>query len=121
MTHRILVVDDQLAMRRMFQAIFTATDYIVEYAEDGLIAYGLATKQRFDLVLTDFHMPNCNGVELTAKLRKLSNYVGVPILIVSTESNKEKKMEGKNAGANGWIVKPIKPNVLLPAVEKLLV
>jgi len=105
----------------MFQAIFTATDYIVEYAEDGLIAYGLATKQRFDLVLTDFHMPNCNGVELTAKLRKLSSYVGVPILIVSTESNKEKKMEGKNAGANGWIVKPIKPNVLLPAVEKLLV
>ncbi|PCK09669.1 MAG: response regulator [Alteromonadaceae bacterium] len=120
MPKSILVVDDQLAMRRMFKAIFAEANYDVDMAEDGLIAYSAARKKRYDLVISDYHMPNCNGIELTKKLRALSTYKGVPILIVSTESNKDKKNEGRAAGANGWVVKPISTEVLLPAVNKLL-
>jgi len=116
----ILVVDDQLAMRRMFGVVFDSTDYEGEFAEDGVIAYNAAGKKRYDLVITDFHMPNCNGIELTQRLRRQSRYNGVPILVVSTESNSDKRSEGRAAGANGWIVKPIKAEVLIPAVDKLL-
>jgi len=116
----ILVVDDQLAMRRMFKAIFVDAPYDVDMAEDGIQAYQAASKKQYNLILTDFHMPNCNGIELIKRLRKLSKYNGVPILVVSTENNASKKGEGRAAGANGWIVKPIEKDVLLPAVERLL-
>ncbi len=120
MSRTILVVDDQLAMRRMFKVIFDMTDHQVDFAEDGLLAYQAAMKKRYDLIITDFHMPNCNGIELTQRLRKHTNYNGVPILVVSTEGNKNKKSEGRAAGANGWVVKPVSAEVLLPAVERLL-
>ncbi len=116
----ILVVDDQLAIRRMFKAIFVSAPYDVDMAEDGVQAYAAATAKRYDLILTDYHMPKCNGIELIKRLRKLSTYNGVPILVVSTESNSDRKTEGRNAGANGWIVKPINKEVLLPAIERLL-
>jgi two-component system chemotaxis response regulator CheY len=116
----ILVVDDQLAIRRMFKAIFIDTPYDVDLAEDGVQAYSAATTKKYDLILTDYHMPNCNGIELIKKLRKLSKYNGIPILVVSTESNTDRKAEGREAGANGWIVKPINKEVLLPAIERLL-
>ena len=120
MKKSILVVDDQLAIRRMFKTIFVETEYEVDLAEDGLIALNAAKKKRYDLVITDYHMPNCNGIELTQKLRDLSSYKGVPIIVVSTESNKSKKEEGRAVGANGWMVKPIKAEVLLPVIDKLL-
>ncbi len=120
MNSSILVVDDQLTMRRMFQAIFTQSDYDVDYAEDGVIAYAAARKKRYDLVITDYHMPNLNGIELTKRLRRQPTYNGVPILVVSTESNNDKRVEGRSAGASGWIVKPVSADVLLPAVKKLL-
>ena len=120
MNKSILIVDDQLAMRRMIQAALQGKSFDLTLAADGLEAYGEATKKRFDLVITDFHMPKCNGIELTKRLRKLQKYHGVPILVVSTESNVEKKSEGRNAGANGWMVKPINPENLINAVNKLI-
>ena len=120
MSKSILIVDDQLAMRKMIQAALQGQNYELALAADGLEAYTEATKKRFDLIITDFHMPNCNGIELTKRLRKLQKYNGVPILVVSTESNAEKKGEGRAAGANGWMVKPINPERLIGAVKKLL-
>ncbi|MFT7558982.1 MAG: two-component system chemotaxis response regulator CheY [Flavobacteriales bacterium] len=121
MTKRsIFVVDDQLAIRRMFKALFIGEPYEVDMAEDGLIAYQAATAKRYDLILTDYHMPNCNGIELITRLRKLSMYNGVPILVVSTESNRSKKDEGRKVGANGWIIKPVDKETLMPAVRKML-
>lgn len=116
----ILVVDDQLVMRNMFKAILSQTDHDTTYATDGEHAYQEATKKRFDLVITDLYMPNLTGIELTKKLRSLSTYKGVPILVVSTENASDQKANGKAAGANGWIVKPINSKKLMPALKKLL-
>lgn len=116
----ILVVDDQLVMRNMFKAILSQTDHQSTYAVDGEEAYKEATKNQFDLVITDLYMPHLTGIELTQKLRKLSTYKGVPILVVSTENATSRKSEGKAAGASGWIVKPISSKKLLPALKKLL-
>ena len=117
---QILVADDQLVMRNMFKSILTQTDHQVDYASDGEMAYKEATKKKYDLIITDLYMPHLTGIDLTKKLRALSNYKGVPILIVSTENATNKKIEGKQAGASGWIVKPISSNKLLPAINKLM-
>ncbi len=117
---QILVADDQLVMRNMFKAILSQTQHEATYAVDGEDAYKQATKNQYDLVITDLYMPNLTGIELTQKLRRLSNYKGIPILVVSTENATDRKSEGKQAGASGWIVKPISSNKLLPALKKLL-
>lgn len=116
----ILVVDDQLAMRRMFETILAENDYEVDMAEDGAIAYDMATKKNYSLVITDYHMPNSNGIQLIKRLRNLSAYRNIPIIMVSTESNTNRKSEGRDAGATAWITKPIKVDTLLPNIERLL-
>lgn len=116
----ILVVDDQLVMRNMFKNILTMDGYEVDTANDGKEAYFAATKKKYDLILTDLYMPKCNGIELTKRLRKLTTYNGVPILVVSTESSVSKMDDGKKAGATGWVVKPVSDEKLLPILRKLL-
>ena len=115
-----LIVDDQLAMRNMFKHILEKAGYECTLAVDGLHAWGIAERKDFDLIITDFYMPKMNGIELCAKLRSSERHKFTPILVVSTESNKTKKSEGKAAGASGWIVKPIKSDVLLPALRRLV-
>ena len=73
-----------------------------------------------DLVITDVHMPNMNGIELTRQLRALPSRVKMPILLLTTESDPGKKAEGRAAGATGWIVKPFSQEQLLAIVAKVL-
>ncbi|ACA87322.1 response regulator [Shewanella woodyi] len=117
---KILVVDDQLAMRNMFKKILTSDKFQIELAEDGALAYRAAQLVDYDMVITDYYMPHLNGIELTDKLRALRAYIGIPILIVSTAKNTKFKEEAKGAGATGWFSKPIKQDELLPTVLQLL-
>jgi two-component system chemotaxis response regulator CheY len=72
------------------------------------------------LIITDLNMPNMDGIELIRNVRANPGYKFVPILMLTTESQAEKKQEGKSAGATGWIVKPFKPEQLLAVVKKVL-
>ena len=72
------------------------------------------------LVLSDINMPIMTGIEMLRSLRKLAQYKFTPIVLVTTESQPEKKQEGKAAGATGWIVKPFEPQQLLDVVTKVL-
>ena len=72
------------------------------------------------MVITDLNMPNMNGIELIKAIRQLPNHKFVPIILLTTESQAEKKQEGKNAGATGWIVKPFKPEQLIAVTKKVL-
>lgn len=117
---KILIADDQLVMRNMFKSILAPLDHELVLAENGKLAYNAAMAQRYDMVLTDLYMPELNGIQLTEKLRQSKNYLSVPIFIVSTESATKQKDAGKNAGATGWIVKPITADKLLPSLEKFL-
>lgn len=117
---KILIADDQLVMRNMFKVILQDEPHELTLAVDGQDALDKAQVQRYDLVLSDLYMPKLDGIELVEKLRALSTYKGVPILIVSTENKEDKKAAGRRAGANGWIIKPITKDRLLPAIKKLL-
>jgi len=65
-------------------------------------------------------MPRMDGITLVKKLRELPSYRYKPILVLTTESSTEKKMEGKSAGASGWIVKPFDPERLIATVNRVL-
>jgi two-component system, chemotaxis family, chemotaxis protein CheY len=73
-----------------------------------------------DLIITDLHMPEMDGIELIKAIRKKSEYIGTPILFLTTESQVVKKMEAKDAGATGWIIKPFAPQKLLMALSKVI-
>lgn len=117
---KILIADDQLVMRNMFKVILQDEPHELTLAVDGQDALNAAKQERYDLVLSDLYMPKLDGIQLTAAIRALPAYKGVPVLIISTENKAEKKAAGRAAGANGWIIKPITKDRLLPAIKKLL-
>ncbi|EAT12551.1 response regulator [Bermanella marisrubri] len=117
---KILAVDDSASMRQMVSFTLKGAGHDVLEASDGAEALKIAQGQAVDLVLSDVNMPNMNGIELCKNLRQLSSYKFTPILMLTTESAGDKKMEGKSAGATGWIVKPFNPDQLLSTIKKVL-
>jgi len=116
----ILAVDDSPSMRQMVGFTLRAAGHEVTEATDGEEALRFAKTKVFNLVLTDVNMPRMDGIALTKELRKLPNYRFIPILTLTTESTPEKKLEGKNAGATGWLVKPFNPDQLVSTVKRVL-
>src|SRR5262245_58383056 len=117
---KILAVDDSPSMRKMVSVTLAEAGYEVEQAADGLEALQAADKQRFDLVITDVNMPNMDGITLVRELRGRQSYRSIPLLVLTTEATAERKMQGKNAGATGWLVKPFNPERLLATIAKVL-
>ncbi len=117
---KILIADDSASMRQMVEFTLKDAGHQVVTAEDGLAALNLAKGMTADLVITDINMPNMDGITLIRELRALPAFKFTPILTLTTESTAEKKLEGKNAGATGWIVKPFNPEKLLATVNKVL-
>ena len=120
MVKRILAVDDSASMRQMVLFTLEGAGYEVLQACDGVEALDMARNSTVDLVLTDVHMPRMDGITLVRELRSLPSYKFVPMLILTTESSQEKKLDGKSAGATGWIVKPFNPPQLLATVARVI-
>lgn len=119
MPKTVITVDDSLSIRETVKMILSGAGYQVHAAEDGVKGLQLAQQQRADLILSDLNMPNMDGITLIGHLRALPQYRFVPILMLTTESQEEKKVAGKKAGATGWIVKPFDPARLLGVVQKI--
>ncbi|MFT6261730.1 MAG: two-component system chemotaxis response regulator CheY [Bermanella sp.] len=117
---KILAVDDSASMRQMVSFTLKGAGHDVIEANDGVEALKLAQGQSVDLVLSDVNMPNMDGITLCKNLRQLGPYKFTPILMLTTESTGDKRMEGKRAGATGWIVKPFNPDQLLTTIKKVL-
>ena len=116
----ILAVDDSASMRQMVSFTLKGAGFDVIEAVDGVDALGKAKGQKFDLVISDVNMPNMDGLTLIKELRTLPNFKFTPMLMLTTESSTDKKMEGKAAGATGWIVKPFNPEQLLATINKVI-
>lgn len=120
MGKNILIVDDSESIREVVAFTLENAGHSVTKAIDGQDALTHFGGVKFDLVITDLHMPNMDGIQLIREIRKMSDYQFVPILFLTTESQNEKKMEAKEAGATGWIVKPFVPDKLLAAISKVV-
>jgi two-component system chemotaxis response regulator CheY len=120
MASTILAVDDSASMRQMVNFTLKGAGYTVVQATDGVEALEYARTNSVDLVLTDVNMPRMDGITLVRELRSLATYRYTPMLVLTTESSQEKKMQGKQAGATGWIVKPFNPEQLLATIARVL-
>ena len=117
---RILAVDDSASMRQMVSFTLKTAGFDVTEAKDGSEALAIAKQQDFDAVISDVNMPIMDGITLIRALRTLPSYKFTPLLMLTTESGLEKKVEGKAAGATGWVVKPFNPDQLLAVIKKVI-
>jgi two-component system chemotaxis response regulator CheY len=117
---KILTVDDSASIRQMVSFTLKKEGYEVIEASDGKDALSKIASGGVNMVITDLNMPNMNGIELIRALRTNPAYKFIPIVMLTTESNQDKKDSGRQAGATGWIVKPFKPEQLVAVVKKLL-
>ena len=120
MSKTILSADDSASMRQMVNFTLQRAGFAVVEAVDGQDALTKLTANTFDLLITDLNMPNMDGLELIRQVRALPQYKFKPILMLTTESQAEKKQAGKAAGATGWIVKPFTQEQLVAVVNKVL-
>lgn len=119
MPKTVIAVDDSMSIRETVKLALQSAGYTVLTAEDGARGLSLCETQRADLVVTDLNMPNLDGIGLITRLRALPAYRFTPILMLTTESQDEKKQAGKKAGATGWIVKPFDPVRFIGVVQKV--
>ncbi len=120
MAKTVLSVDDSGSIRQMVSFTLKSAGYNVIEAVDGQDGLDKAKQKTVDLVLTDQNMPRMDGLTLIKSLRGMPAYRSVPILMLTTESGDAMKMQGKAAGATGWIVKPFDPQKLLEVVKKVI-
>lgn len=119
---RVLTVDDSNSMRQMISFTLENSGMEVITQPDGVAAFEWAKQNAApDLVLADINMPRMDGITLIKNLRELEQYKYIPILVLTTESSKEKKLQGKASGATGWIVKPFDPEQLVSTINKIVV
>ena len=116
----IMAVDDSASLRQMVSVVLRGGGYEVIEAVDGMDGLSKIKGREVHMVLSDINMPNLDGIELTRRLRAMPEYKFVPIVLLTTESHPEKKLEGKAAGATAWIVKPFNPDQLLAVVKKVM-
>ncbi|MFC5429129.1 response regulator [Paraburkholderia denitrificans] len=119
MIRSILAIDDSASMREILQAALGQAGYDVTLAKDGDEGLEHALAQHFDLVLSDLHMPRVSGLELVRKLRANPSYFETPILILTTESDQTFKTALRDAGATGWLEKPVDPELLIDLASAL--
>ncbi len=122
MTKNILIVDDSKTIRDMLEFTLQSAGFSVHQAEDGVQAKDMLESselKQLDLLITDLNMPNMDGFGLIEYVRKDSPHNYIPILMLTTESDVEKKQRGKSLGATGWIVKPFNPEKLIAVVNKV--
>jgi two-component system, chemotaxis family, chemotaxis protein CheY len=115
----ILTVDDSASIRQLVRFTLAGAGYEVIEAVDGADALRKLTVP-VHLIVTDLNMPQLDGIGLIREVRRNPAYKGLPILMLTTESQASKKQEGKAAGATGWIVKPFSPEQFLAVIKKVL-
>lgn len=120
MSKRILIIDDSPIVRNLHSVMLKSAGFATEVAENGFDAMEKAMKNDFDLMIVDINMPKMDGFEFCRQMRASDKYKDIPLLIVSTESEAEDKMQGFKAGANLYLIKPVKPEILVENVNLLL-
>ena len=115
----ILTVDDSRTIRDMLKATLAGAGYDVVQAEDGVEALERLAESRPAAIVTDINMPRMDGFELIEEVRRGAAHRATPILVLTTESEPDRKARAKEAGATGWIVKPFNPEKLLEALRRV--
>lgn len=116
----ILIVDDSASVRQVVGIALRGAGYDVIEGVDGADALTKLNGQKIHLIISDVNMPRMDGITFVKEAKKLPAYKFTPIIMLTTESEEKKKLEGQAAGAKAWVVKPFQPDQMLAAVSKLI-
>jgi CheY-like chemotaxis protein len=119
MAKRILTIDDSKTMRDMLMLTLAEAGFEVIQAVDGQHGLDVLGDERVDVIITDINMPILDGYGVIRNLRKNPVHKATPILVLTTESDAEKKVIAREAGATGWMVKPFDPDRLIATIRKV--
>ena len=118
---RVLTVDDSRTIQIMLRKTLEEAGYDVVQGVDGVD--GLEKLQEAApppaAIITDINMPRLDGFGLIEAVRKLDGYKHIPIIVLTTESDPEKKQRARDAGATGWIIKPFSADALIAAIRRV--
>lgn len=121
MNKTILIVDDSESIRELVCSTLKSGGYHVIKGIDGNDGLEqLGGSEDVQLIITDLNMPGMDGIDLVKSVRSNPAFKYLPILILTTESQLSKRMEAKEAGATGWIIKPFVKDRLLNVVQKVM-
>lgn len=117
----ILVVDDFPTMRRIVRSLLKELGFTnVEEAEDGKDALGKIRAGSFEFIISDWNMPNLDGLEMLKQIRADDALKALPVLMITAEAKKENIIAAAKAGASGYIVKPFTAATLEEKLNKIL-
>jgi two-component system chemotaxis response regulator CheY len=117
---KILVVDDHESMRKIEKQILNDLGYKnVDMADDGTTALPMLQKGNYDFVISDWNMPQMEGIELLKAIRADERIGKTPVLLVTAESKKEKIIEAAQAGVNDYVVKPFNAEILSEKISRI--
>ena len=125
MDRLIFVVDDSRTVRASVEYTLQKAGYTVKSAKDGkeglsLLNELLSQGEKPSMIITDINMPEMNGIDFLHNVKKDPKLKFIPVLVLTTESEEEMKMKGKEEGAAGWLVKPFNPDQLVGVVRKFV-
>ena len=120
MKMKFLVVDDFSTMRRIVRNLLKELGFLnVDEAEDGVVALSKLTSEHFDFIVTDWNMPNMDGLTLLQNVRADPQLKHLPVLMITAEAKKENIVAAAQAGASGYIVKPFTAGTLSEKLNKI--
>jgi len=118
---KILVVDDFPTMRRIVRNLLKELGYSnVDEAEDGAAGLARLRSVNYDFVISDWNMPNLDGLSMLKEIRADAHLAHLPVLMVTAESKKENIIAAAQAGASGYVVKPFTAATLDEKLNKIL-
>jgi two-component system chemotaxis response regulator CheY len=115
----ILTVDDSATIRRMLECTLAGAGYTVVQADDGEAGLEVLSRQTPDVIITDINMPRLDGFGFLERVREQAQFRRTPVLMLTTESDAERRARARALGATGWIVKPFDPRKLLDAIRRV--
>lgn len=123
MAFNVLIVDDSSSMRAIIKKIikvsgFSVGEFLV--AADGKEALKVLKDEWVDIVLTDINMPNMDGIELIAEMKKDELMRSIPVVMVTTEGSEKKMQEAMDLGASGYVKKPFLPEDIKRTLSSIM-
>ncbi len=117
---KILLVEDEIAIREMMKFAFFKSDYLLLEAEDAEQAQVMIMNEQPDLILLDWMLPGISGLELAQRLKKHDSSKEIPIIMLTARGEENDRIRGLDAGADDYVTKPFSPRELMARIKAVL-
>ncbi|TGN18450.1 response regulator [Leptospira idonii] len=121
MNKKVLIIDDSAVFRKIISVHLRNAKFDLIEAGDGIEGLQQLANNSIDLIVSDMNMPNMDGISFIKKVKEDPKFKFIPIIMLTTESQPEKKQMGLDAGAKAWLTKPFSPEELIETISKLMV